>query len=133
MKRYLIISLITTMVLVFSSTCLAEEKNSILPSLELKGSNLLDPSRFNMYQSYSFSYFSSSNRSGTFGLYTIIGQKLNMISMTLPTILMVYTLADVVHIMNIYFQNADIYQQKDKRELIRMTLSYCLKPCFFAK
>ena len=70
MKRYLFISLMITIVLIFSSACTAEEVNSILPSLELKGASLLDPSRFNMYQSYSFSYFSSNNRSGTFGLYT---------------------------------------------------------------
>ena len=67
----------------------------------------------------------------TFGLYTITGQKLNMISMTLPTILIVYALADVVHIMNIYFKYGNNNPQIDKKDLIRMTLTYCFKPCFF--
>jgi len=68
----------------------------------------------------------------TFGIFTISGQKLNMISMTLPTILLVYTLADAVHIMNIYFKNGSSYPRAKKHELIIMTLSYSFKPCFFA-
>jgi len=32
--------------------------------------SLLDPSRFKLYQSYSFSYFSSGNTSGSLGIYT---------------------------------------------------------------
>jgi len=70
MKRYVITSLITIFVLTFSFNCFAEEKNSTLPSLELKGGGLLDPSRFNMNQSYTFSYFSIGKKSGTLGLYT---------------------------------------------------------------
>ncbi len=68
----------------------------------------------------------------TFGIFAVSGQKLNMITMILPTILLVYTLADAVHIMNIYFKNGSIYPRAEKRELIRMTLSYTFKPCFFA-
>jgi hypothetical protein len=35
-----------------------------------KNFSLLDPSRFKLYQSYSFSYFSSGNSSGSLGIYT---------------------------------------------------------------
>jgi hypothetical protein len=70
MKKYLSFSFSAIVLLMFLSTGLAQEKSSTLPSLELKGASLLDPSRFNMYQSYSFSYFSSGRTSGTFGLYT---------------------------------------------------------------
>lgn len=68
----------------------------------------------------------------TFGLFAATGQKLNMISMVLPTILMVYSLADVVHITNIYIQLSESEPHIDKRELINRTLVYCFKPCFFA-
>ena len=36
------------------------------------------------------------------GLMTALGYDLNMISMLIPTILMVYSVSDVIHIINIY-------------------------------
>jgi hypothetical protein len=70
MKRYLSFSLSAIVLLMFCASVHAQEKSLTQPSLELKGASLLDPSRFNMYQSYTFSYFSSSRGSETFGLYT---------------------------------------------------------------
>lgn len=70
MKKYLSFSLTAIVLLIFCASGYAQEKSLTQPSLELKGASLLDPSRFNMYQSYTFSYFSSSRGSGTFGLYT---------------------------------------------------------------
>ncbi len=68
----------------------------------------------------------------TFGLFSIAGYTLNTISMTIPTILMVYALADVVHIINKYLQNAQSEPHLEKKLLVTKTLLYCFKPCFYA-
>ncbi|MCJ7496623.1 MAG: hypothetical protein MUO78_00620 [candidate division Zixibacteria bacterium] len=68
MKKVLIISLVVIVMLF--STGFTQERSSTEPSIKLKGTSLLDPSRLKMYQSYSFSYFSSGKQGGTFGLYT---------------------------------------------------------------
>lgn len=47
-----------------SNTSILENKSNT------KNFSLLDPSRFKLYQSYSFSYFSSGNSSGSLGIYT---------------------------------------------------------------
>jgi len=70
MKNALYLNLILLFLILSFSACFAEEKSLTQPSLELKGASLLNPSRFNMYQSYTFSYFSAGKQSGTFGLYT---------------------------------------------------------------
>ncbi|MCJ7497199.1 MAG: hypothetical protein MUO78_03570, partial [candidate division Zixibacteria bacterium] len=68
MKKVLIISLVVIVMLF--STGFTQERSSTESSIKLKGAGLLDPSRMKLYQSYSFSYFSSGKQSGTFGLYT---------------------------------------------------------------
>jgi len=77
MKKTLSLNLILAFLLLSFSTCFAQEKSLTQPvqngsnrTLELKGASLLDPSRLKMYQSYTFSYFSNSKQSGSFGLYT---------------------------------------------------------------
>lgn len=72
MKNALYLNLTLLFLILSFSSGFAEEKILNQPSLELKGSSLLDPSRFNMYQSYTFSYFSTGKQSGTFGMYTNI-------------------------------------------------------------
>ncbi len=66
-----------------------------------------------------------------FGIYIFLGIKLNLISMILPTILMVYGLANVVHILNNYHfqksQNPDL----DIIDNIVLGLQMSLKPCFY--
>ena len=70
MKKVLFLNLITVLLLVFFSTGFSQQRSLDEPAIKLKGASLLDPSRLKMYQSYSFSYFSSGKQSGTFGLYT---------------------------------------------------------------
>lgn len=50
-----------------------------------KGFSLLDPARFKMYNSYTFSYFSSGKYSGSYGIYTttLNYQLSNPLSLTL--------------------------------------------------
>ncbi len=66
-----------------------------------------------------------------FGLYVILGFKLNMISMLIPTILMVYTVSDVIHIISIYHSNLLKNTFKTSNELIINSLYQSLKPCFY--
>ncbi len=68
----------------------------------------------------------------TFGLFAATGHSLNLISMTLPTILMVYALADVMHLINNYLMHAKNFPDISKRELINKALSYSFKPCIYA-
>jgi len=68
----------------------------------------------------------------TFGLFAATGYSLNMISMTLPTILMVYALADAIHLINNYLRHAKKYPHLNKRDLINRALNYSFKPCLYA-
>jgi len=68
----------------------------------------------------------------TYGLIAAFGQSLNMISMTLPTILMVYSFADAVHLMNNYLNFSVKYPKLDKKDLVNKSLCYSFKPCFYA-
>ncbi|PLW99085.1 MAG: hypothetical protein C0594_17440, partial [Marinilabiliales bacterium] len=66
-----------------------------------------------------------------FGIFVLAGYKLNMISMIIPTILLVYSIADVVHILNIYILYGQIYKTLPKRDIIKKSLVYSFIPCMF--
>jgi predicted RND superfamily exporter protein len=68
----------------------------------------------------------------TYGLMAASGQSLNMISMTLPTILMVYSFADAIHLLNNYLNFSVKYPKLDKKRLINISMCYSFKPCFYA-
>lgn len=66
-----------------------------------------------------------------FGIITSLGYSLNMISMLIPTILMVYSVSDGVHIINI-FHNQWLQNPKQNRiSLIVTTLKKSFIPCFY--
>ncbi|MEE9348529.1 MAG: MMPL family transporter [Flavobacteriaceae bacterium] len=66
-----------------------------------------------------------------FGLYVATGAKLNMISSLIPTIIMVYAVSDIIHILNIYHKNKKEKNYKTNNDLIIQSLQQSLKPCFF--
>lgn len=66
-----------------------------------------------------------------FGLITSMGFALNMISMLIPTILMVYSVSDAVHIINIYHKEGLSMESFSKIELIAITIRKSLIPCFY--
>lgn len=65
------------------------------------------------------------------GVMTSLGYSLNLISMLIPTILMVYSVSDSVHIINIFHQEAGKHPQEVRITLIEKALLYSLKPCFY--
>ena len=65
------------------------------------------------------------------GLLIALGYDLNMISMLIPTILMVYSVSDVIHIINIYDLHKTNFPDQDKIVQIQQALNKSLKPCFF--
>lgn len=66
-----------------------------------------------------------------FGLITSLGFALNMISMLIPTILMVYSVSDAVHIINIYHKEGLINASISKVDLISTAIRRSLTPCFY--
>ncbi len=66
-----------------------------------------------------------------FGLITSLGFALNMISMLIPTILMVYSVSDAVHIINIYHKEGLINASISKVDLITVAIHRSLTPCFY--
>ncbi|GAA4968235.1 hypothetical protein GCM10023315_17240 [Algibacter aquimarinus] len=66
-----------------------------------------------------------------FGLITSLGFALNMISMLIPTILMVYSVSDAVHIINIYHKEGLINTSISKVDLITIAIRRSLTPCFY--
>lgn len=66
-----------------------------------------------------------------FGLITSLGFALNMISMLIPTILMVYSVSDAVHIINIYHKEGLANKTLNKVELLAVTIRKSLTPCFY--
>jgi len=67
----------------------------------------------------------------TFGLMTSMGYSLNLISMLIPTILMIYSVSDLIHIVNIYHQHRKEQPQQTQIEQIKIALQKSLKPCFY--
>lgn len=66
-----------------------------------------------------------------FGLITSLGFALNMISMLIPTILMVYSVSDAVHIINIYHKEGLINKSLSKVELLTLAVRKSITPCFY--
>ena len=66
-----------------------------------------------------------------FGLMTSLGFALNMISMLIPTILMVYSVSDAVHIINIYHKEGLLKQNLSKAQLITVAIKKSFTPCFY--
>ncbi|MFK7807492.1 MAG: RND family transporter [Saprospiraceae bacterium] len=67
----------------------------------------------------------------TFGLMTSMGYSLNLISMLIPTILMIYCVSDLIHITNIYHLHRKENPLQSKIEQIKIALQKSLKPCFY--
>ncbi|WP_396602518.1 RND family transporter [Algibacter sp. R77976] len=66
-----------------------------------------------------------------FGIITSMGFALNMISMLIPTILMVYSVSDAVHIINIYHNEGASSQDINKIGLITLAIRKSFTPCFY--
>lgn len=66
-----------------------------------------------------------------FGLITSLGFALNMISMLIPTILMVYSVSDAVHIINIYHKEGLVNASISKVDLLTIAIKKSLTPCFY--
>ena len=66
-----------------------------------------------------------------FGLITSLGFALNMISMLIPTILMVYSVSDAVHIINIYHKEGLINTSLSKIDQLTLAVRKSLTPCFY--
>ena len=65
------------------------------------------------------------------GIITSLGFALNMISMLIPTILMVYSVSDAVHIINIYHKEGVATCSIDKIRLITLAIRKSFTPCFY--
>ena len=66
-----------------------------------------------------------------FGLITSLGFALNMISMLIPTILMVYSVSDAVHIINIYHKEGAVNESLNKIQLLTLSIRKSFTPCFY--
>lgn len=66
-----------------------------------------------------------------FGIITSLGYALNMISMLIPTILMVYSVSDAVHIINIYHKEGLLNKSLSKVELLTLAVRKSITPCFY--
>ncbi|EDP72758.1 exporters of the RND superfamily-like protein [Flavobacteriales bacterium ALC-1] len=66
-----------------------------------------------------------------FGIITSLGYSLNMISMLIPTILMVYSVSDAVHIINIYHKEGVINKTLSKVQLLALAIRKSITPCFY--
>ncbi|WP_203256540.1 efflux RND transporter permease subunit [Hyunsoonleella ulvae] len=66
-----------------------------------------------------------------FGIITSLGYTLNMISMLIPTILMVYSVSDAVHIINIYHKEGLTNKTLGKVELLALAVRKSITPCFY--
>jgi len=66
-----------------------------------------------------------------FGIITSLGFALNMISMLIPTILMVYSVSDAVHIINIYHKEGFSDNTIKKTKLITLAIKKSFIPCFY--
>lgn len=66
-----------------------------------------------------------------FGFISILGYKLNLILMLIPTVLMVYCLSDAVHIITIFNKYIEKHPKETKEKQIYNALKKSLKPCFY--
>lgn len=65
------------------------------------------------------------------GTMTALGHSLNLISMLIPTILMVYSVGDSVHVINIFHQHTQDHPEQSRTRQIKVALQKSLKPCFY--
>ena len=65
------------------------------------------------------------------GAMTALGYSLNLISMLIPTILMVYSVSDAVHVINIFHQEAREQQNVERAEQIISALDKSWRPCLY--
>jgi predicted RND superfamily exporter protein len=63
------------------------------------------------------------------GIMSLCGVQLNMITMLIPTILMIYGISDSIHIISTYHKEKS--ETLELRETLEQTLRLSLKPCFF--
>ncbi len=66
-----------------------------------------------------------------FGLMFGLGIPLNMISMIIPSVLMVYGLSDIVHVINIYARHLETSSTGHRVDDIAIGLQKSIKPCFY--
>jgi len=66
-----------------------------------------------------------------FGIIASMGFALNMISMLIPTILMVYSVSDAVHIINIYHKEGITNKNHNRLDLIAIAVRKSFTPCFY--
>lgn len=65
------------------------------------------------------------------GTMTGLGYSLNLISMLIPTILMVYSVSDAVHVINIFHQETRQHPDLERRQQIALALQKSWKPCWY--
>ena len=66
----------------------------------------------------------------TMGLFSFAGKSINMVTLVLPTLIMMFGVADVIHIVNHYFRDAGKFSNLPKKELIIKSISSITLPCF---
>lgn len=64
-----------------------------------------------------------------FGLIAALGIKLNMISALIPTLLLVYALSDVVHILNAFQQQRQHAKDQSTAQLLAGAIRHSIVPC----
>ncbi len=67
----------------------------------------------------------------TFGLMTSMEYSLNLISMLIPTILMIYSVSDLIHITNIFHIHRKEHPEESRTSQIKHAFQDSLKPCFY--
>ncbi len=67
----------------------------------------------------------------TYGLMTSMGYSLNLISMLIPTILMIYSVSDLIHITNIFHIYRIENPNQSRSNQIKIAFQESLKPCFY--
>jgi predicted RND superfamily exporter protein len=66
----------------------------------------------------------------TMGIYYLSGNSINMVTMVLPTLVMIFGVADVIHIVNKYFHDAEDNPSLPKYSLIKKSIGSITIPCF---
>ncbi|MDA8692969.1 MMPL family transporter [Saprospiraceae bacterium] len=67
----------------------------------------------------------------TLGVLTSLGYSLNLISMLIPSILMVYCVCDLVHVINIFHLHRKENISESRNTQIKNALQSSFKPCFY--
>ncbi|MFC1744474.1 RND family transporter [Candidatus Riflebacteria bacterium] len=67
----------------------------------------------------------------TMGFMGYIGKSLNMVTIALPSLLMIIGIADAIHVLTHYFEEKEANIELNHEELIVKSFSYILVPCFY--